>query len=42
MYLRNKSPTYTLLTPRIMSNRQLPIYIYFHLILSIRLALYIP
>ena len=37
--LRNKSPFYIFFTPRMMSNRQLPIYIYFHLILSIRLAL---
>ena len=35
--LRNKSPFYTLFTPLMMSNRQLPIYI--HLILSIKLSL---
>ena len=37
MNLRNKSPFYTLFTPRMISNRELQIYIYFYLILSIRL-----
>ena len=41
MELRNKSPFYPLFTPIMMSNRQLPIYIYFHLILSIKLSLWI-
>ena len=39
MKLRNKSPFYTLVTPIMLSNRQHPIYIDFHLILSLKLSL---